>query len=223
MVTLIDLLLVLYSHSLSSLGLLITVDLFWSTFSEVAVRFSTNYTKNMLNVCRLGRPTFCPTYGDWRVPCSSSDHWWSEPACGSSESKMTNSFQRPRGFSAHDWVVMNGHLVNPARDSSSRFLLLRSIDLHNVNDKFHTLCWTLKNNLKIGHIFIRPKISFKVHKIRPNEWTDENMVWLPTMSAPRLAEDPISETQAGRHFQWSFFRDRHCPRQIFPRHQLFVF
>jgi len=53
---------------------------------------------------------------------------------------MTNSFQRPRGFSAHDWVVMNGHLVKPALDSSSRFLLLNSIDLWS-NDNLSNWCF----------------------------------------------------------------------------------
>ena len=54
------------------------------------------------------------------------------PSCGVSESKMTNSCHTPRGFSAHEWVVMNGHLLNPSIELSSFGLLLRIIDLHNV-------------------------------------------------------------------------------------------
>ena len=72
-----------------------------------------------------------------------SVHSNSVPYCGSSESKMTKSFQTPRGFSAHVCVVMNGHLVKPSWLSSSLGRRLRIIELWRLCDYTSTASTTL--------------------------------------------------------------------------------
>lgn len=52
----------------------------------------------------------------------------------SQKKKNTSSSQVPWGYSPHVWVVINGHLVNPSRWSSSLGRRLRIIDLVPMGD-----------------------------------------------------------------------------------------